>query len=129
MRPGKPYNNTGVGSHSFLQGNLPNPGIEPKSPTLQMDSLLAELEGKPKKAGVGSLIRSPADLPDVGIEPWYPTLQMDSLPAEPQGKPKNTGVGSLSLRQGIFPTQESNPRLPHCRRILFKYSCLKRELK
>ena len=46
--PGKPYNNTGVGSHSFLQGNLPNPGIEPKSPTLQMVSLPAESPGKPK---------------------------------------------------------------------------------
>ena len=31
---------------------------------------------------------------------------------------QNTGVGSLSLLQGIFPTQESNPGLPHCRRIL-----------
>ena len=27
---------------------------------------------------------------------------------------QNTGVGSLSLLQGIFPTQESNPGLPHC---------------
>ena len=29
-----PGQNTGVGSHSLLQGNLPNPGIEPKSPAL-----------------------------------------------------------------------------------------------
>ena len=36
--------NAGVGSLSLLQGNLPNPGIEPRSPTLQADSLLAELE-------------------------------------------------------------------------------------
>ena len=28
---------------------------------------------------------------------------------------QNTGVGSLSLLQGIFPTQESNPGLPHCK--------------
>ena len=28
---------------------------------------------------------------------------------------QNTGVGSLSLLQGIFPTQGSNPDLPHCR--------------
>ena len=42
---------------------------------------------------------------------------------------QNTGVGSLFLLRGIFPTQESNPGLPHCRHILFKYSCLKRELK
>ena len=26
---------------------------------------------------------------------------------------QNTGVGSLSLLQGIFPTQGSNPGLPH----------------
>ena len=31
---------------------------------------------------------------------------------------QNDGVGSLSLLQGIFPTQGSNPGLPHCRQIL-----------
>ena len=36
-------------------GGLPNPGIEPRSPTLQADSLLSELPGKPKHIGVGSL--------------------------------------------------------------------------
>ena len=35
---------------------------------------------------------------------------------------QNTGVGSLSLLQGIFPTQESNPGLTHCRRILYQLS-------
>ena len=30
---------------------------------------------------------------------------------------KNTGVGSHCLLQGIFPTQGSNPGLPHCRHI------------
>ena len=35
---------------------------------------------------------------------------------------KNTGVGSLSLLQGIFPTQGSNPGLPHCRWILYQLS-------
>ena len=28
-------------------GDLPNPGIEPRSPTLQVDSLLAVPQGKP----------------------------------------------------------------------------------
>ena len=42
--------------------------------------------------------------------------------SEPPGKPKNTGVGSLSLRQGIFPTQESNWGLLHCRQILYQLS-------
>ena len=35
---------------------------------------------------------------------------------------QNTGVESLSLLQGIFPTQGSNPDLPHCRRILYQLS-------
>ena len=35
---------------------------------------------------------------------------------------QNTGVGSLSLLQGIFPTQGSNPGLPHCRGILYQLS-------
>ena len=36
-------------------GNLPNPGIESRSPTLQADSLPVEPQGKPKNTGVGSL--------------------------------------------------------------------------
>ena len=35
---------------------------------------------------------------------------------------QNTGVASLSLLQGIFPTQGSNPGLPHCRQILYQLS-------
>ena len=31
---------------------------------------------------------------------------------------KRTGVGCHFLLQGIFPTQESNPSLPHCRQTL-----------
>ena len=36
-------------------GDLPNPGIEPGSPTLQADALPSEPPGKPKDTGVGSL--------------------------------------------------------------------------
>ena len=37
----------------------------------------------------------------------------------PRNSPgQDTEVGSRSLLQGIFPTQGSNPGLPHCRRIL-----------
>ena len=35
---------------------------------------------------------------------------------------QNTGVGSCSLLQGIFPTQGSNPGLPHCGKILYQLS-------
>ena len=42
-----PDQNTRVGSLSLLQRNLPNSGIEPRSPALQVDSLPAEPQGKP----------------------------------------------------------------------------------
>ena len=42
-----PGQNTAVGSLSLLQGNLPDPGIKPRSPALQADSLPAEAPGKP----------------------------------------------------------------------------------
>ena len=35
---------------------------------------------------------------------------------------KNTGMGCHDLLQGIFPTQGSNPGLPHCRQILYHLS-------
>ena len=50
-----PGQNTGVGSLSHSPGDLPNTGIEPRSPALQVDSLWAEPQGKPKNTGAGSL--------------------------------------------------------------------------
>ena len=44
----------------------------------------------------------------------YPTRLL--CPLDSPGK--NTGVGCHSLFQGIFPTQGSNPQLPHCSQIL-----------
>ena len=35
---------------------------------------------------------------------------------------QNTVVGCLSFFQGMFPTQGSNPGLPHCRQILYQLS-------
>ena len=35
---------------------------------------------------------------------------------------KNTAVSRHSILQGIFPTQESNPGLPHCEQILYNLS-------
>ena len=64
----------------------------------------------------------PGDLPNPGIEPRSPRLQADSSPAEPPGKPQNTGVGNLSILQQVFPTQELNRDLQHCRWILHQLS-------
>ena len=72
--------NTGVSCHALpLQGTFP--GIKPRSPTLQVDSLPSEPPGS------GYPIPSSADLPNPGIEPGSPALQADSLPAELPGKP------------------------------------------
>ena len=49
--------NSGVGSLSLLQGIFPTQGSNP-SPTLQVGSLPAEPQGKPKNTGVGSLNRT-----------------------------------------------------------------------
>ena len=43
-----------------------------------------------------------------------------SVPGDFPGK--NTGVGCHGLLQGFFPTQGSNPGLPHCRRVLYHLS-------
>ena len=44
-------------------------------------------------------------------------------PYSPWNSPgQNTGVGCHSLLQRIFPTQGSNPGLPHCRGILYQLS-------
>ena len=50
------------------------------------------------------------------------SLQPHGLYSSWNSPGKNTGVGSLSLLQGIFPTQGSNPGLPHYRRILYQLS-------
>ena len=40
--------NTGLGSHFFLQGNLPDPGTEPTSPALAGGFFTTEPPGKPQ---------------------------------------------------------------------------------
>ena len=69
----------------LLSGELSNPGIEPRSPALQADSLLPEPPGKPKNTGVGSL----SLLQGIFLSQesnGSPALQADSLPAELPGK-------------------------------------------
>ena len=67
------------------------------------------------------LFPSPGDLPNPGIEP-VSCIAGRFFTTEPQEKLKYTGVGSLSLFLQIFPTQESNRGLRHCRRILYQLS-------
>ena len=50
------------------------------------------------------------------------SLQPQGLQSPWNSPGQNTGVGSLYLLQDIFPTQELNPGLPHCRHILHQLS-------
>ena len=51
--PGK---NTGVGCHSLLQGNLPDPGIKPRFPVLQADSLPFKPHKNKQKSHLGTQV-------------------------------------------------------------------------
>ena len=92
-----PGQNTAVGSLS--PGDLPKPGTEPKSPTLQADSLPAE---PPRKQRIPEWVAflSPGDLPDPGIKPGSPALQVDSLPIELSGKPLS--IHWLNLKKKVI---------------------------
>ena len=53
------------------------------------------------------------------VTPWTVAYQLFC----PWGFPgKTTGVGCHFFLQGIFPTQGSNPGLPHCRHALYYLS-------
>ena len=56
-------------------GDLPNPGIEPRSPALQADFLPTEPQEKPKNTGEGSLSLLQGIFP--GIEQRSSALQED----------------------------------------------------
>ena len=95
---------------------LPFPGVQGSSPCRLRHPLHPQpLEAPPLNSQAGALafgranglLASPAPTPIRAgwNSPWNSPGQ-------------NTGVGSLSLLQGIFPTQGSNPGLPHCRWIL-----------
>ena len=109
---GSPGQNTGVGSLSLLQEVFPSQGSNPG--LLYCRQILYQLSYKGSPP-----FPFPEALPNPEIELRSPALQADSLPAKPPGQPKSPGGGSLPLLQRIFPTQESNQGLLHCRWILY----------
>ena len=94
-------------------GDLPNPGIEPRSPALQADFLPSELPGKPTlvphKVTVAQLCWTLCDPIDYTVHGFLQARILE-------------WVAFLFLLQEIFPTQGSNPSLLHCRRILYQLS-------
>ena len=83
-------------------GDLSDPEIESVSPACRQPKYYYESESP-------SVVLDSLDPTDYTFSPWNSPGQ-------------NTGVGSLFLLQGIFPTQGSNPGLPHCRQILHQLS-------
>ena len=79
-------------------GDLPSPGIQPRSPALQADSLPAESSGKPKNTGMGSLSllwNFPTQELNRGVLHW----QADSLPTELPRKPTGRGNTKIPIRK------------------------------
>ena len=128
--PGKPKD-TGVGSLSLLQGIFPtqesNWGLQhwrwilyqlscQGSPGVRWREAWSQMEVVEKNFNIWQLCESESHSvvsnslgPHELYSPWNSPGQ-------------NTGMGILSLLQGIFPTQGSNPGLPHCRWIFYQLS-------
>ena len=77
-----------MGSLSLLQGDLPNPGIKPRSSTWQADSLPAEPQGKPKNTGVGSLSLLLGIFPNQGSNPGLPHCRWILYQLSHKGSPE-----------------------------------------
>ena len=100
--------------HSLLW-EIPDTGIEPRSPALWVDSLSSEPPGRPlfqlkEKWSEVKVFQSCLTLCDLMDYTVHGILQARILEC------------SLSLLQGILPTHGSNPGLLHCRRILYQLS-------
>ena len=105
-------------------GDLPNPATEPRSPCRQILYHLSQ-QGSPSENLQGMLKLK-------GKRWWVKWSESRSAVSDclrPHGlygpwnsQGQNTGVSSCSLLQGVFPTQELNRGLRHCRQILYQLS-------
>ena len=66
-------------------GDLPNPGIKPRSPALQADSLPSNPPGKPKNTGVGSLSLFQGIFPTQRWNPGLPHCRKILYPLSHRG--------------------------------------------
>ena len=94
------YSPTGSSVHGILQArilewiaisfsrDLPDPGIEPRSPAVEADSLPAEPPGKPKNTGVGSRSLLQGVFPTQGSNPGLPDCRQILYQLSHQGSPR-----------------------------------------
>ena len=129
--PGK---NTGVGSHSLLQGIFPTQGSKPSLLHCRQILYCLSHQGSPIFFHTVALYpkwepcqnflikRAKDSLLKVKVTQLCLTL-CDPIDCSPWNSPgQNTGVGSCCLLQRIFPTQGLNPGLPHYKWILYQLS-------
>ena len=116
-----PGQNTEVGSLSLLQGILPIQGLKPGLPHCRRILYQLSYKGSPRIlewVAISSSRRSsrPRDWTQVshtagGFFTSWATREVQEY-----------WVGTLALLQGIFPTQEQNQGLLHCRQIFYQLS-------
>ena len=70
----------------------------------------------------GKRTQKTAELSPLKVKVVSNSLRPHGLYSPWESPGQSTAVGSLSLLQGIFPTQGSNPGLPHCRQILYSWA-------
>ena len=91
---------------------------QPRSPTLQKDSLLSEPPGKPKNTGVGSLTLLQDIFPTQRFNPGLLHCRRILYCLSCQGSPRILEW----VLQDTFPTQGLNQDLLHCRWIPYQLS-------
>ena len=97
-----------------LPGDLPNPGIKPTCPALQVNSLPLSHQGSPDRVigGSGLVAKSYSTF----VTPW--TVACHG-PLSMGLSRQDTGVGCPFFLQGIFLTQGLNLGLAYHRQILY----------
>ena len=104
-----------------LPGDLPNSGIETRSPTLQADSLPSKPPGKPKNTGVGSCSLSQRIFPTQGSSLNLPHfreilyhLSHQGSPGKKYQKPRfNSWIGKIPWRTEWRPSSVFLPGKYH----------------
>ena len=97
-----------------LPGDLPNPGIEPRSPALQADSLPPEPPGKPEDTAVGSLSFLHRNFSTQESNPSLlsPAPAGRFLTTAPPGKPPLVCVYSAPPRHSAPGERKATGRVP-----------------
>ena len=101
-------------------GDVPNPGMKPKSPRTAGRFFTIWATSEAHEYWSEEPIPSPADLPNPGIKLGSPAWQVDSLPAELPGKPKlRQWLVNLDLLIGFHAALYQDPGSPRQARPIF----------